>query len=64
MLYLATISFSGPQISMNKGKVCEILNPALVADLTKAGYIIPFESTGKAVASDEQPEKPKKRKGK
>ena len=61
MLYMATISFSGNQISMAKGKVCEISDPALVADLTKAGYIIPYEATGK----NDETEKPKtKRKGK
>lgn len=60
MLYLATISFSG-QISMSKGKVGEISDPALVADLTKAGYIIPYEATDK----NDVTEKPKtKRKGK
>lgn len=62
MLYLATISFSGNQISMAKGKICEISDPALAADLTKAGYIIPYEATDK---NDDVTEKPKtKRKGK
>lgn len=62
MLYLATISFSGNQISMAKGKVCEISDPALVADLTKAGYIIPYEATEK---KEDATDKPKtKRKGK
>ena len=62
MLYLATISFSGNQISMAKGKLCEISDPALAADLTKAGYIIPYEATDK---KGEETEKPKtKRKGK
>lgn len=64
MLYMATISFSGAQISMAKGKVCEISDPALVADLTKAGYIIPYEATKKAAEVKEEPDKPKKRKGK
>lgn len=70
MLYLATVSFSGSQISMAKGKVSEISDPALVADLTKAGYIIPYEATKKAEAAkkaevEDEPEKPKtKRKGK
>lgn len=65
MLYLATISFSG-KISMAKGKVGEIADPALVADLTKAGYIVPFESTAKAEkAQEDEADKPKtKRKGK
>ena len=52
MLYIATTSFSGNQISMSKGKVSEISDPALVADLTKAGYIIPYESTK---GDDEKP---------
>lgn len=56
MRYLATTSFSGI-ISMHKGEVREISDSSLVEDLTKAGYIIPFEST--------KEEKPKtKRKGK
>ena len=62
MLYLATISFSGNQISMAKGRTCEISDPALIADLTKAGYIVPFEATDK---KEDVSEKPKtKRKGK
>ena len=62
MLYLATISFSGNQISMAKGKICEISDPALAADLTKAGYIIPYEATDK---KEDITDKPKtKRKGK
>lgn len=67
MLYMATTSFSGNQISMAKGKVGEISDPALVADLTKAGYIVPFESTAKKAekAPDDEADKPKtKRKGK
>lgn len=64
MLYIATISFSGDKISMAKGKVCEISDPALVADLTKAGYIIPYEATNKDDEPVKEPEKPKKRKGK
>ena len=56
MRYLATTSFSGIT-SMHKGEVREISDSSLVEDLTKAGYIIPFEST--------KEEKPKtKRKGK
>ncbi len=62
MQYIATVSFSGV-ISMAKGKVSEISDPALVADLTKAGYIIPFEATKQVTETKE--EKPKsKRKGK
>lgn len=62
MLYLATISFSG-QISMSKGKVGEISDPALVDDLLNAGYIVPYEATdAKADVKDEKPKT--KRKGK
>ena len=62
MLYLATTSFSGNQISMAKGRVCEITDSALIADLTKAGYIIPYEATDK---KEDATDKPKtKRKGK
>lgn len=59
MRYLATTSFSGI-ISMRKGEVREISDSSLVEDLTKAGYIIPFEATDK---KDEKP-KTTKRKGK
>ena len=58
MLYKATTSFSG-QISMAKGKVGEISDPALVDDLLKAGYIIPFESTAPKAAEKAQPVQPK-----
>ena len=63
MLYLATISFSGNQISMAKGRVCEITDSALIADLTKAGYIIPYEATDKKEDTTDKP-KTKQRKGK
>lgn len=58
MSYMATVSFSG-LISMHKGEVREISDSSLVEDLTKAGYIIPYEATN-------QEGKPKisKRKGK
>ena len=46
MSYMATVSFSG-KISMHKGEVREISDPSLVEDLTKAGYIFPFEATTK-----------------
>lgn len=46
MRYLATTSFSGI-ISMRKGEVREISDSSLVEDLTKAGYIIPYEATDK-----------------
>lgn len=67
MLYLATVSFSGSSISMAKGQLREISDAALVSDLTKAGYIVPYESTKKAEATveDKADEKPKtKGKGK
>lgn len=65
MLYIATVSFSGV-ISMAKGKVGEISDPALEADLLKAGYIVPYKATDKAVKAEApEAEKPKsKRKGK
>lgn len=67
MLYLATVSFSGV-INMVKGKVGEISDPALEADLLKAGYIVPYKATdNNKVVRAEAPEaeKPKsKRKGK
>ena len=68
MLYKATTSFSG-KISMSKGKVCEISDPALIADLTRAGYIVPFESTAPKAAEkaqpnkEDEPEKPNTKKG-
>lgn len=66
MLYLATISFSGV-INMSKGKVSEITDQALADDLLKAGYIVPYEATGKKPEKAEPAEekKPKsKKKGK
>jgi len=57
MLYKATVSFSGV-ISMAKGKVSEISDPALVDDLLNAGYIVPFEETK---AEKEVEEKPKRK---
>ena len=66
MLYMATVSFSG-QLTMSKGKVREISDQSLVDDLTKAGYIVPYEATSSEVTpkDDVKEEKPKtKRKGK
>lgn len=61
MAYKACVSFSGLKISMAKGQIREITDAALVADLLKAGYIVPYEATDKKPAE----EKPKnKRKGK
>ena len=51
MGYMATTSFSGI-ISMHKGEVREISDSSLVEDLTKAGYIIPFEATDKPKKDD------------
>lgn len=61
MLYTACVSFSGNQISMSKGRLCEISDKALADDLLKAGYIIPYEADKKA-AEEEKPKS--KRKGK
>ena len=61
MAYKACVSFSGLKISMAKGQIREITDAALVADLLKAGYIVPYEATDKKP----EEEKPKnKRKGK
>ena len=60
MLYKATVSFSG-LISMNGGKVGEISDPAIVADLLKAGYIIPYEADKKAVKSDDKTKSTKRK---
>jgi hypothetical protein len=65
MLYKATVSFSGV-MAMHKGEVREISDPALVDDLSKAGYIIPYESTKttktKVVKDSKDDDKPSKRK--
>lgn len=61
MLYMATVSFSG-QLTMSKGKVREISDQSLVDDLTKAGYIVPYESTSKADVKEDKLKT--KRKGK
>lgn len=66
MLYKATVSFSG-HISMAGGEIREISDPSLVDDLSKAGYIVPFEATKKMSGEpkeDVKPEKKTKRKGK
>ena len=64
MQYIACVSFSPYDLSMTKGEVKEINDPALVADLLRAGFIAPFEPTNKV--EEEKKEKPKenKRKGK
>ena len=62
MLYLATISFSGV-ISMAKGRVGEISDPALADDLLKAGYIVPYEATDKK-RSEPKPEPAEEKKPK
>ena len=60
-VYKACVSFSGLNISMAKGQIREISDSALVDDLLKAGYIVPYEATDKKPTE----EKPKnKRKGK
>ena len=59
MLYKATVSFSGA-ISMASGEVRELSDPALVADLLKAGHIIEHKLDEKASPEAEK----KERKGK
>ena len=64
MAYIACVSFSGNKLSMAKGQIREIPDAALVADLSKAGYIIPYETTATKKAEPVE-EKPKnRRKGK
>lgn len=63
MSYIACVSFSNYDLSMTKGEVKEIKDPALVDDLLKAGYIAPFESTASVAETDDKP-KENKRKGK
>lgn len=62
MAYIACVSFSGNKLSMAKGQIREISDSALVDDLSKAGYIIPYEATDKKVVSEEKPKT--RRKGK
>lgn len=61
MPYIACVSFSGV-ISMTKGQIGEITDSALIEDLTKAGYIIPYEATDKKKPVEDKPNN--KRKGK
>lgn len=58
MQYLALVSFSGNKLSMAEGQVCEITDSALIDDLTKAKFIMPYEAT--EVKKETKP----KRKGK
>ena len=62
MAYMACVSFSGLKISMAKGQIREISDTALVADLLKAGYIVPYEATDKKEPVEDKPKN--KRKGK
>ena len=62
MAYIACVSFSGNKLSMAKGQIREISDSALVDDLLKAGYIIPYEATDKKTVSEEKPKT--RRKGK
>ena len=50
MEYKALVGFSGA-ISMRVGEVMEIKDKNLVADLTKAGYIVPVEKPKKEKTS-------------
>ena len=49
---------------MAKGQIREISDAALVADLLKAGYIVPYEATDKktekAEAAEEKPKNQRK----
>ena len=51
-MYIATKSFSG-HITMTAGERREISDPALVADLLKAGYIIEYKAEEKAEGEKE-----------
>lgn len=51
-MYKALVSFSGV-INMAMGEVREISDPALVADLSAAGYIEPVK--GKSAPAAEEP---------
>lgn len=62
-MYKACVSFSCYELSMTQGEVREISNPTLVADLLKAGYIVPFEPTAE-IKEEVKAEKETKRKGK
>jgi hypothetical protein len=65
MAYKACVSFSGLKISMAKGQIREISDTALVADLLKAGYIVPYEATDNKSNKTPTNEEPKnRRKGK
>jgi hypothetical protein len=64
MAYMACVSFSGLKISMAKGQIREIPDAALVADLTKAGYIVPYEATDNKKAEPVEDKPKNKRKGK
>lgn len=46
MLYRALVSFAGA-VSMVEGEAREILEPSLVSDLMKAGYIEPIAEEDK-----------------
>lgn len=64
MAYIACVSFSGNKLSMAKGQIREITDTALVDDLSKAGYIIPYVTTDKKAEKVVAEDKPKRRKGK
>lgn len=64
MAYLACVSFSGTKISMAKGQIREISDSALVNDLLKAGYIVPYEATDKKKAEPVEDKPKNRRKGK
>lgn len=54
----ATVSFCG-KVTMTAGEIREIGDPAVLADLQKAGYVIPAEKN--AAEPPEEEKKTKKR---
>lgn len=49
-MYKALKSFCGTPVSMRVGETREIADEAVVADLIKAGYIVPVEQPAEEVA--------------
>ena len=59
--FKATVSFSGPKISMRCGEVRELSDQALIDGLLKAGHIIELVETHKknSVSIEKESEEPK-----
>lgn len=49
-MYKALKSFCGTPVSMRTGETREIADSAVVADLIKAGYIVPVEQPAEEAA--------------